>query len=347
MAADDPDVVRWNLHLLDVCSISNAGSCNTITQYDSDHSHVEYVSENYVDTESVENDEMIARAFQEELSRLALHEAPEESTSGIDNSQASVLAQDWVNPSKRVTNSQNDAEENDSELRAIPNRKEEADDVARTHVSCSSAEDISHFDDIIDQLHIVDELELDGEVGKRLNQMVSIPHVPKVNGEIPSPDEEMSDHQRLLNRLEIYDLIENRIQGDGNCQFRAISDQLYRSPEYHRFVRQQVIQQLKSHPEIYSGYVPMAYAEYLNKMSKGGEWGDHVTLQAAADTYGIKIFVITSFKDTCYIEILPHVQKSARVIFLSFWAEVHYNSIYPEGELPALENRKKKWWMFL
>lgn len=28
--------------------------------------------------------------------------------------------------------------------------------------------------------------------------------------------------------------------------------------------------------------------------------------------YGIKIFVITSFKDTCYIEILPSIQKSER-----------------------------------
>lgn len=28
--------------------------------------------------------------------------------------------------------------------------------------------------------------------------------------------------------------------------------------------------------------------------------------------YGVKIFVITSFKDTCYIEILPHVSKSSR-----------------------------------
>lgn len=75
--------------------------------------------------------------------------------------------------------------------------------------------------------------------------------------------------------------------------------------------------------------------------------------------FGVRMFVITSFKDTCYIEILPHFQKSNRrklltianilsfnpkisdtidscvgfwsVICLSFWAEVHYNSIYPEG----------------
>ncbi|GAU15844.1 hypothetical protein TSUD_40650 [Trifolium subterraneum] len=71
--------------------------------------------------------------------------------------------------------------------------------------------------------------------------------------------------------------------GDGNCQFRALSDQLYRSPNLHKFVREQIVQQLKSDPDLYAGYVPMAYSEYLKKMSKSGEWGDHVTLQAAAD----------------------------------------------------------------
>lgn len=108
MAAYDPDVVRWGLHLLDVCSISTAGSCKSITQYEPDHSHVEYVRESYVEAESVENDEMIARAFQEELSRLTLKEAPGESTSEIDNLQASILTQDWVTPSKRFSNSHPD-----------------------------------------------------------------------------------------------------------------------------------------------------------------------------------------------------------------------------------------------
>lgn len=31
-----------------------------------------------------------------------------------------------------------------------------------------------------------------------------------------------------------------------------------------------IVPQLKSHPEIYDGYVPMAYDEYLKKMSKYG-----------------------------------------------------------------------------
>ncbi|KAK4793269.1 hypothetical protein SAY86_023704 [Trapa natans] len=125
---------------------------------------------------------------------------------------------------------------------------------------------------------MADEHAYDGEVGKRLNQMIPVPHVPRINGEIPSVDEATLDHQRLLERLQLYGLVEHKVQGDGNCQ------------------------------------------------------------------YGVKIFVITSFKDTCYIEILPNDQRSKRVIFLSFWAEVHYNSIYLEGEVPTFRTKKKKKW---
>ncbi|CAN0825666.1 OVARIAN TUMOR DOMAIN-containing deubiquitinating enzyme 9 [Linum grandiflorum] len=229
------------------------------------------------------------------------------------------------------------------------NKKAEESDQVQVSASPSSGQqNYPSMEDVSCDIDIADEHEeyaLDGEVGKRINQMVPIPHVPKINGDIPTLDEEVSDHQRLLDRLKVYFLVENKIQGDGNCQFRALSDQLYRSSDYHKFVRQQVVDQLRSHSDIYEGYVPMPYGDYLNNISKSGEWGDHVTLQAAADSYGVKIFVLTSFKDTCYIEIIPHVEKSKRIIFLSFWAEVHYNSIYPEGEIPLVEEKKKKkWW---
>uniref|UniRef100_A0A0E0NMX1 ubiquitinyl hydrolase 1 n=1 Tax=Oryza rufipogon TaxID=4529 RepID=A0A0E0NMX1_ORYRU len=177
-----------------------------------------------------------------------------------------------------------------------------------------------------------DSFPMDEEVGKRFYPMVPVPHVPKINGEIPSVDEATMDHERLTERLRLYELVEHKVKGDGNCQFRALSDQLYQSPDHHEFVRQQIMSQLKSNRDAYDGYVPMAYDDYLEKVSQNGEWGDHVTLQAAADKYGVKIFVMTSFKDTCYIEIQPKVQKSNKVVLLSFWAEVHYNSIYPQND---------------
>lgn len=345
---DDPDVIRWGLNLLGADPDNNSNYCGSSTlneanyyndPYPSDVHHGHYVSEVTTEGETeqanVENDEMIAHAFQEELSQLAVAEASGSANVGEEHLQASILAQDWLGPSSR-------------NYSPGPERGQEVGDDMEPSSSCSSPEENAYTGvDWSYSLELTDESALDGEVGKRLNHVVPIRHVPKINGEIPSVDEATSDHQRLLDRLQLYDLIERKVQGDGNCQFRALSDQFYRTPEHHKFVRRQVVDQLKSHPEIYEGYVPMAYDDYLKKITNVGEWGDHVTLQAAADSYGVKIFVITSFKDTCYIEIIPNIQRSKRVIFLSFWAEVHYNSIYPEGEIPEFETRRKKrWWKF-
>lgn len=56
--------------------------------------------------------------------------------------------------------------------------------------------------------------------------------------------------------------------------------------------------------------------------------GDHITLQAAADAYGVGMCVISSYTDNFVIEIQPRLKRSERVLWISFWAEVHYNSIY-------------------
>ncbi|TYI87374.1 hypothetical protein E1A91_D04G130700v1 [Gossypium mustelinum] len=307
----------------------------------------------------IENDKVIAGILQEEFSHLDVAEASQFSHADEQQLQASSGPHDWYSP--LATNYNYSAYEygqDESDVLVLPS-------------SCSSpsdSEDFSSSLELTDGYYILDD-----DLGKRLNQMIPIPHVPRINGEIPSIDEAMPDHERLLNRLQLYGFDELKVQGDGNCQFRALSDQIYRTPDNHKNVRRQVVNQLKSHSEAYEGYVPMDYADYLKKMSKSGEWGDHVTLQAAADTYGVRIFVLTSFKDTCYIEIIPNFQKpkgggsalllgeafevssseqlirpsNSGVIFLSFWAEVHYNSIHFQGDFPSTEvQKKKKWWNF-
>ncbi|XP_054813041.1 OVARIAN TUMOR DOMAIN-containing deubiquitinating enzyme 10 isoform X3 [Prosopis cineraria] len=273
---------------------------------------------------------MIARTLQEEFSQLDIAESSRYSQASEEHYHTPELAYGWHNSSMMNHHS----EDHDY--------VQEGNDDAEHSSSCSSpCEGGEH------SLELTDPFT--DEVGRRLSQMTPIPHVPRINGDIPSIDEATSDHQRLLDRLQLYDFEERKVPGDGNCQFHALSDQLYGTHEHHEFVRRLAVDQLKSHREIYEGYVPMEYGDYLVKMSKSGEWGDHVTLQAVADTYAVKIFLITSFKDTCCIEIVPHFEKPKRVIFLSFWAEVHYNSIYPQGDsgMPSSESRRKKrWWNF-
>ncbi|CAI0374512.1 unnamed protein product [Linum tenue] len=168
------------------------------------------------------------------------------------------------------------------------------------------------------------------QLGKRLSHLDSIPHTPRVNGQIPDVNDATLDHVRLSGRLNTYGLAELQMEGDGNCQFRALADQLFRSPDYHKHVRKQVVKQLKHFRKMYESHVPMRYRSYVNKMKKSGEWGDHVTLQAAADRFEAKICLVTSFRDTCYIEIRPKDKPPGREIWLSFWSEVHYNSLCPQ-----------------
>lgn len=97
----DPDVTRWGLHQLDVCTLTNSGCCSTITRYDQDLSQVEYVREGFSENANVENDEAVARALQEELTRIDSFEVSGLSDAVEAHLQASVLAQDWLGPSER------------------------------------------------------------------------------------------------------------------------------------------------------------------------------------------------------------------------------------------------------
>ncbi|RDY05376.1 OTU domain-containing protein, partial [Mucuna pruriens] len=187
--------------------------------------------------------------------------------------------------------------------------------------------------------------KFDGAIGRRLTNFAPIPHVPRINSFIPNISDASMDHLRLLQRLNIYGLYEVKVSGDGNCQFRALSDQLFRSPKHHKHVRKEIVKQLKDHRTLYECYVPMKYKQYYKKLAKYGEWGDHVTLQAAADKFATKICLLTSFKDTCFIEIIPLYQRPKRELWLSFWSEVHYNSLYDIRDTPILHKPKRKHWL--
>ncbi|XAR52838.1 Ubiquitinyl hydrolase 1 [Bertholletia excelsa] len=215
---------------------------------------------------------------------------------------------------------------------------------ASSSSSLTSSPQDTEDDQMIAQMLAEEESSRDdSKLGKRLSHLDSIPHTPRVNGEIPDVNDATLDHERLSERLTTYGLAELQIEGDGNCQFRALADQLFRNPDYHKYVRKGIVKQLKHFRKLYEGYVPMKYKSYVKKMKKLGEWGDHVTLQAAADRFEAKICVVTSFRDTCYIEILPKDKNPSRELWLSFWSEVHYNSLYTSGDVPTRVPKKKHW----
>lgn len=95
----------------------------------------------------------------------------------------------------------------------------------------------------------------------------------------------------FLSSLDIFVLV-LIILGDGNCQFAAVSDQLYGSIQKHDYVRRAVvewIEEFKYH-QLGNGVfiddffldnetsLEASVQKFCQEMSRNGVWGDHVTL---------------------------------------------------------------------
>ena len=104
----------------------------------------------------------------------------------VEDLQVSILPKEWPDQSMENYGFRHESGQKDIDGMGLSS-------------SCSSPDEKSHNGEGWSySLDLTDENALDGEVGKILNRMVSIPHVPKINGEIPSLDETTLDHQRPL-----------------------------------------------------------------------------------------------------------------------------------------------------
>jgi hypothetical protein len=150
---------------------------------------------------------------------------------------------------------------------------------------------------------------------------------------------------KLDARIALYGLQEQPVRGDGNCQYRALAAALLGGEERHREVRERVWEVLAANREAFEHHVVLGDGEegggggggwdlFLAAALSDGEWGDHLTLQAAADAFGCVVMLVTSFEDDAagVVSISPMlggaVVREAPAM-LSFYAERHYNALVP------------------
>nr|ACU16298.1 unknown [Glycine max] len=75
-----------------------------------------------------------------------------------------------------------------------------------------------------------ENLRAENNLGKRLSHLDSIPHTPRVSGQIPDVNDATADHERLSERLVTYGLAELQMEGDGNCQVFSFMGNFYMPP---------------------------------------------------------------------------------------------------------------------
>eukprot|EP01043_Picozoa_sp_COSAG02_P052536 COSAG02_NODE_5675_length_4138_cov_3.914088_3_plen_283_part_00 len=140
----------------------------------------------------------------------------------------------------------------------------------------------------------------------------------------------------LRSRLQHLGLRMKIIEGDGHCQFRACSDQLYGTQEYHDRVRAIAVEYMHEHGDDFSCFCVEegAFETYLDQMRKGRRgkpvWGDELTLRAICNALGCTIHVLTSqsggSQTSWYLKYVPENQTTTKQVFLAYISPVHYNA---------------------
>ncbi|GLI69337.1 hypothetical protein VaNZ11_013923 [Volvox africanus] len=160
----------------------------------------------------------------------------------------------------------------------------------------------------------------------------------------------LSHEQRLRDRLERLNLEMVVVAGDGNCQFRSVSNELYGTQEHHAAIRHQAVSHILAQRDAFEAFLGEDFDQYVRQMERSGTWGDELTLtwthptadphgapqRAMCDSFGLTVHVVTSEEDHWYLTYEPKIRKLDREIFLTYIAPIHYNSIRRQSSLMAM-----------
>ena len=116
------------------------------------------------------------------------------------------------------------------------------------------------------------------------------------------------------------------IQGDGNCQFRALSWACYGSECRHAEVRETVCQYMQQNMDKYKDC--MTSSQYVDDMRRQGTFGDQLTLQAFADSYRTNLLVLDDDEQATLVQA-SRAPKDSKYMTLLFERGNHYNAVSP------------------
>ena len=136
----------------------------------------------------------------------------------------------------------------------------------------------------------------------------------------------------LTNKLSHIGLMPHDVGGSGDCFFKSVSHQLYKTRELHMQIRLAGIRHLKEHPEIYiESLLDTSWQTYIQQMSQQGTWCDNVIIQAVANVHKCIIHITDSdINKPEGTVITPVIQEEKRkVIFIGYINELHYVSTVP------------------
>ena len=126
------------------------------------------------------------------------------------------------------------------------------------------------------------------------------------------------------------------MDGDGNCLFRSIADQLTGNPELHMMFRSRIMKYIETHGEHFKLFMEddESFDDYISRMSESSEWGGHHELYAASQCLNVNITVYQLNSPVYVLEAKngfindnKSIKPTPQEIKLSYHGDCHYNSV--------------------
>ncbi|CAF1348001.1 unnamed protein product [Rotaria magnacalcarata] len=119
-----------------------------------------------------------------------------------------------------------------------------------------------------------------------------------------------------------------KIQGDGNCFFRAISHQLCRNESNHKTIRSTTINYLIENKDKFAPFIDdtdSTIDNYIERMSRNGTYADYLAVSAAAVIVNKNILIHELGKKPLFIPGSDYIDDQVHICY--YPDKLHYNSV--------------------
>jgi len=132
------------------------------------------------------------------------------------------------------------------------------------------------------------------------------------------------------------------VEGDGNCLFRALADQLHGDESLHHKEREKTVDFIESHKDQFACFLDESetFEDYCSRMRENGEWGGNMEIVANASCNQVSIAIHQADTPCFIVSPLSDNSKQTcvkRTLHISLhdghceaWA--HYNSVRREDD---------------
>ena len=127
----------------------------------------------------------------------------------------------------------------------------------------------------------------------------------------------------------------NPMERDGNCLFRAVSDQVYCNSNLHAHVRKLCADYMEEEEKFFSEFeieviFSVDYSTYIDNLRKDGTWGGEPEIIALSHIYKRSIEVYQDSEEPRILELSNDNGSNGPPIRL-FYRKKHYGSIRSDG----------------